>query len=93
VKISLQLDFISANKFNDGLAVYLNEDQKFGYMDTSGDVAIAPLFDSAESFSNGKAHVGLNGKSTIINAKGEFALPLTYRAVWASDNNYLRFVR
>jgi hypothetical protein len=93
VKIPLQLDFISANKFNDGLAVYLNEDQKFGYMDTSGDVEIAPLFDSAEPFSKGKAHVGLNGKSTIINTKGEFVLPLTYRAVWASDNNYLRFVR
>ena len=46
----------------------------WGFMDGGGDVAIAPQFDSAGSFSEGLARVKVNGKWGFVNAEGQMVI-------------------
>lgn len=56
--------------FYEGLAVF-REGDKFGYVDRTGNAAIQPQFDEAESFSNGLAVVSFGEKKALINQKGK----------------------
>ncbi|MDE5801280.1 MAG: WG repeat-containing protein [Paramuribaculum sp.] len=44
--------------YQDGMLVYCTEDQKYGYVDKSGNYVIEPLYDEAYEFSEGVAVVG-----------------------------------
>lgn len=48
------------------------KDGKWGYINLKGEIAIPFDFDSASSFSDEEAEVGLQGEKKIINTKGEF---------------------
>jgi hypothetical protein len=62
-----------AGTFSDGLARVQVEDRitgKFGYIDTKGAMVIQPNFEEASDFRNGKATVRVEGKSRVIDKKG-----------------------
>ena len=63
--------------FSDGL-VAINQAKKWGYLNTSGKVAIPPKYDDANEFSDGFAAVKIGNQYFILNTKGEeFVVPGT----------------
>lgn len=67
-----------APNFQDGLLVFETADNKCGYIDTNGEIAIKPKFDFAYSFSEGLAVVGKYSESKeekpiyrVIDKKGD----------------------
>ena len=57
--------------FSDGLLVVKTEEDKFGYADTKGELAIEALYDGAMPFAEGKAVVMRDNKVLVIDKKGE----------------------
>ena len=57
--------------FSEGLAVVVNENGKYGYVDTTDKIVIPFKYKRAENFINGKAKVLENNKEYFINKKGK----------------------
>jgi hypothetical protein len=51
---------------------YVVKDDKWGYIDETGRVRIAPQFDSANSFSDERALVSVGGRARYIDTAGHF---------------------
>ena len=58
---------LMAHDFREGLALVYTANGKYGYIDTRGEMAIAPVFDYAGDFSEGRALVG------VANEAGDMA--------------------
>ena len=58
----------------DGLLV-VEVDGKKGFIDLSGRIVIAPTFDFAWQFSEGRASAWLNGRAGFIDTTGTFVIP------------------
>jgi hypothetical protein len=52
---------------------------KYGYVDASGKIVIAPRFDGADAFSEGLAVVLDSGRFGYIDPRGTLAIPAVYR--------------
>jgi hypothetical protein len=65
-------EFRIIDGFSEGLALVINSDLDYGYINESGKVIINFKFEHAENFINGVAKVRYNGKFKNINKKGEF---------------------
>ncbi|WP_246798412.1 WG repeat-containing protein [Rhizobium leguminosarum] len=78
--------FEVALPFSEGLAAVRSEG-KFGYINSSGDMVIAPMFDLARAFRKGHAEVVAGDKAGIIDRTGKLVLPPNYaRAIpFAAD--------
>ena len=63
--------------FLDGLAI-MWLDNKCGFIDTTGELVIPPIYQSASVFSGGLAAVGLDNKYGFIDTTGELVIPLRY---------------
>lgn len=66
--------YAKMQSFSEGLAaVNVENDNKdvWGYINTKGEVVIAPTYGHAYSFSDGVAIVGKNDKEFVIDTKGE----------------------
>jgi hypothetical protein len=66
--------------FSEGLAAAQPEspqqfNEKYGYIDRTGQMVIAARFDRAWEFSDGLARVQLNGKTGFIDRTGNFVIP------------------
>ena len=48
-----------------------DDDQKYGYLDTKGEVVIDFIYDDADDFEDGIAYVKKNDRIFLINTKGE----------------------
>lgn len=70
--------FEGVRKFTEGLAG-VKQDDKWGYINTKGDVVIPCIYDDAWGFSKGLAQVQQNGKKGLINAKGEVVVPCVHK--------------
>ncbi|MCL1835509.1 MAG: WG repeat-containing protein, partial [Oscillospiraceae bacterium] len=68
---------VSMFSYCEGLARFL-EKGKYGYVDMAGNIVVAPQYDSAGDFSQGRAVVGNNGKFGYIDKKGAVVAPLNY---------------
>lgn len=64
--------------FSEGLAVFISEDNKHGYLDMKGNIIIKPNFEEAHSFSEGIAVVKEKGKWKVIDKKGNIILSLDF---------------
>jgi len=69
--------------FSEGLAVFCEQDPtepnaKYGYLNTSGEVAIEPRYDAAMDFFEGLALVAVSGKGAFINRAGEVVISVPY---------------
>src|SRR5579862_2060384 len=85
-KLVINRDLYRGWDFSEGLAVAMREGEKlWGYINTSGDFAISPRFQSSAkdnvisdyvwSFSGGLAKIKVNGKYGFIDHSGEFVIP------------------
>ncbi len=71
--------FNAGVRFAEGLAParYYTTGKKC-FINTSGDIVIPPLFDSADDFSEGLCSVAINGKWGYINKMGDIVIPLLF---------------
>jgi hypothetical protein len=68
-------EFTKVHDFSEDLApVQKQENGKFGFIDSSGNYVIQPLFEDAMPFSEGLAAVRLNGRWGYINTRGEMRI-------------------
>ena len=71
-----------AGGFHEGLSfAKLGVVEIGGYIDTTGDFILPPVFSFGTEFKNGKAVVRIYDAMQIINKKGEFLLPKNYEYV------------
>ena len=66
-----------AKKFSDGLAA-VRIDGRYGYIDPTGRVVIAPQFDAAGPFTGNYAEVQINGRSGAIDRTGRIVVPAQF---------------
>lgn len=69
----------TGRSFHNGLAVATRHgSDKWGFIDHKGTFVIEPRFSETYDFSQGLAHVLLNGKHGFIDARGNEVVPLWY---------------
>lgn len=68
-------------RFSDGLARIIKYD-KYGFINTKGEVVIQPKFEFAREFEKGKALVGEDGKETLIDKKGNSILSRNFNLIY-----------
>lgn len=56
-------------EYSEGLAI-IKENDKYGFINSEGEIVIECKYDTADPFHNGIARVGLNNQSTYINKQG-----------------------
>lgn len=62
---------IEARSFSEGLAAYMTDKWKWGFINKRGETVIEPLYDEVGNFSEGYARVQLeNRKWSFVNGKG-----------------------
>lgn len=66
----IALRYDSARDFEEGLAA-VQQNDKWGFIDRTGKIVIAPQYDDAFGFSEGLANVQQNGEFFSINKQGE----------------------
>ena len=79
----LQVTAIQAQKM-----ALVRENDKFGYIDTSGNMVIAPQFDKAGDFSEGMAPALQDDKWGYIDTSGKWVLQPTYDRVKGFNAGY-----
>jgi len=60
-------------------------DCKFGFIDKQGNEVIPIEYDYASDFRDSISIVSKNGKSGVINVKGELLVPLVYESIYYSE--------
>lgn len=73
---------------HDGLIRIQNEG-KFGFVDTSGNILIPCQYDIAEGFYEGLAKVELNNKTSFIDPKGKLLFDFTYKRLTLSEDRVI----
>ena len=66
-----------AKKFSDGLAA-VRIDGRYGYIDPTGNVVIAPQFEAAGPFTGDYAEVHIDGRSGAIDRTGRIVVPAQF---------------
>jgi hypothetical protein len=61
--------------FQEGVARIVDAKGKVGFIDTKGKIVIAPQYDDAASFCNGKAEVAVGAKTFVIDLLGKTVAP------------------
>lgn len=84
------------SNFQEGY-IRLKKNKKYGFADTNGNIVVPFIYDRAEDFSEGLAHVGINSKENglIINSgyidnTGEYVIPLKYTFDYMKAWDYWR---
>lgn len=72
--------YISPYDKETGLAAF-KDGKGWGYVNLSGDIAMAPEYEWADSFENGIAYVKKNGFYGVIDRYGEVLLPIEHRKI------------
>ena len=91
---------LTSGGFNEGLAAVVDErTAKLGYIDTKGQFAIAPRFDIAEEFADGRAAVCLLTEDAdgwlirkwgFIDTSGAVVVPIQFDHVWSFSERLAR---
>lgn len=88
-KVVIKPQFEGASSFYDNLA-RVNLNNKYGFINTSGEFVIKPQFDIANFFGkNGLAEVELNRKWGYINKSGQLVIEPQFYAASGFDKNGL----
>ena len=72
------------------LADYETPSDKWGYMDTLGQLRIDPMFDDVGFFSEGLANVNKDGRWGFIDHAGNYVIEPIYKAAWAFNGGMAR---
>ncbi|MFJ1382346.1 WG repeat-containing protein [Capnocytophaga canimorsus] len=76
-----------SENYSEGLLRVMSND-KYGFIDTKGNVVIPFLYESAGKFKEGLAAVKLNGKWGFIDKTGKEVIPFIYTKVDYYDRFY-----
>ena len=71
----------SLNLFSDGLLA-VEIDERWGYVNSKGDVVIQPIYDEASAFDDKIAIVSIGDKMQLIDTKGKSLLPKSYDTLY-----------
>ena len=82
---------LSIAQANNTVYVPYNLNHKWGFADTNGLILIKPLFDSVGLFDKGYANAYKNDKVGMINTKGRWVVPPTYKFVELLDRKLRLF--
>lgn len=74
---SISITFCKAQS-NDRSLFLIQQNDKFGFINSTGKIVIAPKFLNAENFSEGLAAVRVNGTYGYVDANGRFVIPPIY---------------
>ena len=72
IKEKITDDFRIIDGFSEGLALAINSDLDYGFIDENREIIINFKFEHAENFIDGVAKVRYNGEFKNINKKGKF---------------------
>lgn len=78
----IRLSDLETCNIQNGLATIMNDDGKYGYVNTKGEITITPKFDKAWAFQDGLAVVQFDGKWGYIRPNGGFAIKPIYDEAW-----------
>src|SRR6185295_19165448 len=76
-KLSISQTFEVAKPFSEGLAA-VRLDGRYGFIDATGRIVIAPRFQAAGPFTGGYAEVRLDGAPGAIDRSGELVVPAKF---------------
>ncbi len=72
------------------MADYEAPQDKWGFMDTTGTIAIDAAYDDVGPFSEGLASLNKNGKWGFINKEGDIIIKPIYKSAWAFHEGFAR---
>lgn len=72
------------------MADYEAPENKWGFMDTTGQIIIKPVYDDVSSFSEGYAAVNKNGKWGFIDRTGKVVIQPQFKSAWAFQEGLAR---
>jgi hypothetical protein len=84
---------VEGTYFSEGLMSMPGPNGKWGFVDKYFQFVIAPRFDYASEFSDGRAEVTINRKSGFIDKSGEVVIPLKYDMAWPFSDGLARVRR
>lgn len=67
--------------FSEGLIIYRNNNNKYGFMDATGRVVITPAYDLTYGFKDGMAGIKLNNKWGFIDKLGKVIIQPSFEAI------------
>lgn len=76
-KVALPATYDGAGEFSEGLA-FAQQDDSFGFIDTSFEWVVQPQFHEAADFHQGLAAVGLDGRTGYVDRTGELVIPAKF---------------
>lgn len=77
----LPTEYTDIQDFNEGLAIFSQDKQHFGYVDTLGNTVIPAQYNFAESFVQGMAVVQIAEQTGLIDKAGKWLIPPQYEAM------------
>ena len=77
--VKIQPRFLDVEEFRGGLAGVKDASGKWGFIDETGTMRIAPQFQAVAAFSEGLAAVDLCARCAYIDSQGKQAFPDTFR--------------
>ena len=77
-RLKFSLDCKRISPFIDFIASFKANNNKYGYVNSEGQIIIKPQFDNAGYFSEGKAMVSNNKKWGYVDTKGNLIIPYIY---------------
>ncbi len=90
-KTILEPKYSRIEGFNEGLAAFVDENGKWGYLDTNGEIVIKAQYDLVLPFENGLAIVQANEKDGLIDNKGNEIVSPKYEALTKVKKNLYAF--
>lgn len=82
---SLKFDYTGS--WGDGL-LFVKVDEKYGFLNTRGNLVIPLEYDEAKDFSEGLAAVRKGGRWGFINTQGEIVIPFKFKYAHKFNNGY-----
>ncbi len=79
--------FIQAENFSQGLSAVKNDEGKWGYISTTGELVIPYQYDEANSFSDGLALIRTEGLYGYIDKENNAVIPPTYTEAYPFSEN------
>ena len=71
--------YVSA--FNEGMAIFANENGEYGFVDKNGNIVVNPQYDMALPFDGGFARVGQKGDAGFIDRTGKITVNMQFKAI------------
>lgn len=79
-------------EYSEGVLQVQDENGKWGYVDTNGDIVLEPQWDSSSEFYDGLAAAEKDGLYGYINTTGEFVIPPQWDYAGAFDDSGLGYI-